>query len=64
MVVHGNGRAFSAGFDLKAGAAARRETEADWRAAIDTDLELIMRFLAFTETDDRRSSRLRARRRF
>jgi enoyl-CoA hydratase len=44
ILVHGNGRAFSAGFDLKAGVAARRETEADWRAAIDTDLELIMRF--------------------
>lgn len=44
LVVHGNGRAFSAGFDLQAGVAAKRETEADWRAAIDADLELIMRF--------------------
>ena len=44
IVVHGNGRAFSAGFDLQAGVAARRETEADWRAAIDADLALIMRF--------------------
>jgi enoyl-CoA hydratase len=44
VVVHGNGRAFSAGFDLKAGVAANRKTEADWRAAIDADLELIMRF--------------------
>ena len=43
-VVHGNGRAFCAGFDLTAGIAAKRETEADWRAAIDADLELIMRF--------------------
>ena len=44
IVVHGNGRAFSAGFDLQAGVAAKRETEAEWRAAIDADLELIMRF--------------------
>ncbi|MBT8438003.1 MAG: enoyl-CoA hydratase/isomerase family protein [Gammaproteobacteria bacterium] len=44
IVVHGNGRAFSSGFDLQAGVAANRTTEADWRAAIDADLELIMRF--------------------
>lgn len=44
IVVHGNGRAFSAGFDLQAGVAANRKTEADWRAAIEADLELIMRF--------------------
>ena len=44
LVLHGSGRAFSAGFDLQAGVAAKRETEADWRAAIDADLELIMRF--------------------
>ena len=44
IVVHGNGRAFCSGFDLQAGVAANRETEADWRKAIDADLELIMRF--------------------
>jgi enoyl-CoA hydratase len=44
IVVHGNGRAFSAGFDLQSGVAAKRETAADWQAAIDTDLDLIMRF--------------------
>ena len=44
IVVHGHGRAFCAGFDLQAGVAANRETEADWRAAIEVDLELIMRF--------------------
>ena len=44
IVVYGNGRAFSSGFDLQAGAAANRTTEADWRAAIDADLDLIMRF--------------------
>jgi enoyl-CoA hydratase len=44
IVVHGKGRAFCSGFDLQAGVAAGRETEADWRAAIDTDLAVIMRF--------------------
>ena len=44
IVVHGTGRAFCSGFDLQAGVAANRITEADWRAAIDADLELIMRF--------------------
>ena len=44
IVVHGNGRAFCSGFDLQAGVAANRETEDDWRKAIDADLELIMRF--------------------
>ncbi len=44
IVVHGNGRSFCAGFDLQAGIAARRETEADWRKAIDADLDVIMRF--------------------
>ena len=44
IVVHGHGRAFCAGFDLQAGLAAQRETEEDWRAAIDTDLDMIMRF--------------------
>jgi enoyl-CoA hydratase len=44
IVVRGNGRAFCSGFDLQAGVAANRTTEADWRAAIDADLELIMRF--------------------
>jgi len=44
IVVHGKGRAFCSGFDLQAGVAANRKTEADWRAAIDTDLDMIMRF--------------------
>ena len=44
IVIHGNGRAFCSGFDLQAGVAANRSTEAEWRAAIDADLELIMRF--------------------
>ena len=44
IVVYGNGRAFCSGFDLKAGVAANRHTEADWRTAIEADLELILRF--------------------
>jgi enoyl-CoA hydratase len=44
ILVYGAGRAFSAGFDLQAGVAANRKTEADWRTAIDADLALIMRF--------------------
>ncbi len=44
IVVHGNGRAFCSGFDLQAGVAANRRTEAAWRAAVDVDLQMIMRF--------------------
>ncbi|MCP4387863.1 MAG: enoyl-CoA hydratase/isomerase family protein [Gammaproteobacteria bacterium] len=44
IVVHGNGRAFCSGFDLQAGVTANRKTEADWRQAIDADLDVIMRF--------------------
>jgi len=44
LVIYGNGRAFSAGFDLKAGSEANRKTEADWRQAIEADLAMIMRF--------------------
>ncbi|MCP4873901.1 MAG: enoyl-CoA hydratase/isomerase family protein [Gammaproteobacteria bacterium] len=44
IVVNGNGRAFSSGFDLQAGVATNRRGEADWRHAIDIDLNLIMRF--------------------
>ncbi len=44
VVLNGNGRAFCSGFDLQAGIEANRTTEADWRAAIEYDLEVIMRF--------------------
>jgi enoyl-CoA hydratase len=44
VVVNGNGRAFCAGFDLQAGIEANRKTEADWRKAINADLQMIMRF--------------------
>jgi enoyl-CoA hydratase len=44
LVLHGKGRAFCSGFDLAAGVAADRRTEAEWRAAIETDLDVIMGF--------------------
>lgn len=44
LVVHGQGRAFCAGFDLHAGVAANRKGENQWRKAITTDLDMIMRF--------------------
>ncbi|MFT5220964.1 MAG: enoyl-CoA hydratase [Gammaproteobacteria bacterium] len=44
VVVNGNGRAFCSGFDLQAGIEANRQGESDWRAAIEYDLEVIMRF--------------------
>ena len=44
LVLCGEGRAFCAGFDLDAGMAANRTTEAEWRAAIEYDLKVIMRF--------------------
>ena len=43
IVIHGNGKSFCSGFDLQAGLEANRTTEADWRAAIETDLDVIMR---------------------
>lgn len=45
IVVRGEGRAFSAGFDLKAGAAAagRREIS-DWRKVLEADFAFIMAF--------------------
>jgi enoyl-CoA hydratase len=45
VVVRGAGRAFSAGFDLKAGAAAAAtRTAADWRRILEEDFDFIMRF--------------------
>jgi enoyl-CoA hydratase len=45
IVVRGEGRAFSAGFDLKAGAAkAGQRTLADWRRALEADFAFIMAF--------------------
>ncbi len=44
MVLRGNGRAFCAGFDLQAGIDANRKGEKQWRAALQYDLDVIMRF--------------------
>ena len=44
LVLNGNGRAFCAGFDLQAGSEANRKGEAEWRPAIQYDLDVIMRF--------------------
>ena len=44
LVLNGNGRAFCAGFDLKAGSEAKRKGVADWRPAIQYDFDVIMRF--------------------
>lgn len=45
VVVRGEGRAFSAGFDLKAGAAtAGQRSPADWRRALEADFDFIMAF--------------------
>src|SRR5580658_1894134 len=45
IVVRGEGRAFSAGFDLKAGAAtAGQSSAADWRRALEADFAFIMAF--------------------
>jgi enoyl-CoA hydratase len=44
IVVHGAGRAFSAGFDLKEGATEKREGVIDWRVILQRDLAFIMRF--------------------
>ncbi|MGO8798390.1 MAG: enoyl-CoA hydratase/isomerase family protein [Roseiarcus sp.] len=45
IVVRGEGRAFSAGFDLKAGAAAAGQRGlADWRRVLEADFDFIMAF--------------------
>ncbi len=44
IVVSGEGRAFSAGFDLKEAATAKRETLADWQALLDEDFAFIVQF--------------------
>ncbi len=45
IVVHGAGRAFSAGFDLKAGAAtAGQRGPVEWRRMLEADFEFIMSF--------------------
>jgi enoyl-CoA hydratase len=44
IVVNGNGRAFSAGFDMKESAAKGPLTNEQWREVIETDFNFIMQF--------------------
>jgi enoyl-CoA hydratase len=44
IVVHGEGRAFSAGFDLKESAARQIEGVEDWRAVLEADFKFIVQF--------------------
>jgi enoyl-CoA hydratase len=44
IVISGNGRAFSAGFDLKASAAMGPLTNEQWRTVLETDFDFIMQF--------------------
>jgi len=44
IVVNGAGRAFSAGFDLKASAALGELTNEQWRKVLETDFDFIMQF--------------------
>ena len=47
LVLNGNGKSFCSGFDLQAGVAANRKGEDAWRAALQYDLDVIMRFWHF-----------------
>lgn len=49
VILNGNGRAFCAGFDLQAGVEANRKGEVEWRAAIQHDFDVIMRFWHFSK---------------
>jgi enoyl-CoA hydratase len=44
IVVHGEGRAFSAGFDMKESAQRATTEIADWRAVLEADFDFIMQF--------------------
>lgn len=44
IVVHGAGRCFSAGFDMKESAARGISGEAQWREVLETDFDFIMQF--------------------
>lgn len=49
LILNGNGRAFCSGFDLQAGIEANRKGEEQWRAAIQYDVDVIMRFWHFSK---------------
>jgi len=44
IIVHGAGRSFSAGFDIKASASAGERTVAQWRKVLEDDFAFIMQF--------------------
>ena len=44
FIVSGEGRAFSAGFDLKESAAAGERTVQDWRRVLEADFDFVIRF--------------------
>lgn len=44
IVIHGNGRAFSAGFDLKESAAKNYQGLAQWRSVLEYDFNFLMQF--------------------
>src|ERR1700677_4195643 len=44
IIVHGAGRAFSAGFDIKASAQVGERTPAQWREVLEADFDFIMQF--------------------
>src|SRR5215472_9971155 len=44
IVIHGEGRAFSAGFDLKEAIQRKITTVAEWRRVLETDFEFVVQF--------------------
>lgn len=44
IIVHGSGRAFSAGFDIKASANAATRNAEQWRTVLEADFDFIMQF--------------------
>ena len=44
VILHGHGRAFSAGFDLKESAERKLDTVGEWRALLEADFEFLLQF--------------------
>ena len=44
IIINGNGRAFSAGFDMKESAQRNISTDKDWRKVLEEDFDFIMQF--------------------
>lgn len=55
FIVSGEGRAFSAGFDLKESAAAGERTVQDWRRVLEADFDFVIRFWDCRSRPSRRS---------